>query len=139
MHQPTTQYSKRAYHDALRRPGELQTVALSDIRSLLGELLALASAPELDAAKIHLGLRTLRDRFEELTSRTQAFIGSLQRAIDLRDAKLDSFLAYKRSLIDYLHRFVSQLLHRMLETAADRDVADLLEVTEEQRAEARLT
>lgn len=145
------------YHDALRRPGELQTVALSDIRSLLGELLALASGPDLDAAKIHLGLRALRDRFEELTSRAQAFISSLQRAIDLRDAKLDSFIAYKRSLIDYLHRFIGQLvvaaadiagrldsftpelLDRMLETAASRDVADLLAVTDEHRADARLT
>lgn len=144
------------YHDALRRPGELQTVALSDIRSLLRELLALASAPEPDAAKIHLGLRALRDRFEELTSRAQAFIGSLQRAIDLRDARLDSFIAYKRSLIDYLHRFIGQLvvaaadiagrldaftpeiLDLALETAANRDVADLLEVTEAQRIEARV-
>ena len=144
------------YHDALRRPGELQTVALSDIRSLLGDLLALASAPELDAAKIHLSLRAIRDRFEELTSRAQAFIGSLQRAIDLRDARLDSFIAYKRSLIDYLHRFIGQLvvaaadiadrldaftpelLERTLDIAADRDVADLLEVTEGQRSEARI-
>ena len=41
-----------AYHDALRRPGELQTVALVDIRSLLGELLALVDAPEVDEAKV---------------------------------------------------------------------------------------
>jgi len=145
-----------AYHDALRRPGELQTVALSDIRSLLGELFALASGPEPDAAKIHLGLRTLGDRFEELTSRAQAFIGSLQRAIDLRDAKLDSFIDYKRSLIDYLNRFVGQLLiatadiagrldaftpellGRMHAMAAEREVTDSLKVTDAQRRDAEL-
>lgn len=144
------------YHDALRRPGELQTVALSDIRSLLGELLTLASTPELDAAKIHIGLRALRDRFEELTSRAQAFVSSLQRAIDLRDARLESFVAYKRSLIDYLHRFIGQLviaaadiaglldaftpdlLACMLDTAANRDVADVLDVTDAQRTEAKI-
>jgi uncharacterized protein (TIGR02677 family) len=144
------------YQDALRRPGELQTVALSDIRSLLGELLALVSVPEPDAAKTHLGLRTLRDRFEELTSRAQAFIGSLQRAIELRDAKLESFIAYKRSLIDYLNRFVGQLviatadiagrldaftpelLGRMLEVAAEREVADSLERTDALRMEAEV-
>jgi len=144
------------YHDTLRRPGELQTVALSDIRSLLNDLLALAGASELDAAKIHLALRTLRERFDELTSRAQAFISSLQRAIHLRDAQLDSFITYKRSLIDYLQRFIGQLvvaaadiaerldafdltiLARILELAADRETADLLAAGQQQRNEARV-
>ena len=145
-----------AYHDALRRPGELQTVALVDIRSLLGELLALVDAPEVDEAKVYLHLRALCDRFDELTSRAQTFIGSLQRTIDLRDARLDAFIEYKRSLIDYLQRFIGQLVvaaadiaekleafstdarDRMLGMSAAREVADLFAVTDIQREEVRV-
>ena len=145
-----------AYHDALRRPGELQTVALVDIRSLLGELLALIEATEVDEAKVYLHLRALCDRFDELTSRAQTFISSLQRTIDLRDARLDAFIEYKRSLIDYLQRFIGQLVvaaadiadkleafstdarDRMLDMSTAREVADLFAVTDTQREDVRV-
>ena len=52
-----------------------------DIRALLGELLMLAETPEPDEAKVHRTLRALRDRFDELTTRAQAFMSSLQRTI----------------------------------------------------------
>src|SRR5687768_2919422 len=67
-----------AYEAALAQRGELQSAALSDIAGLLGELAALAEAPEADGAKVHRTLRALRERFEELTARAQAFMSSLQ-------------------------------------------------------------
>lgn len=109
------------YEDALRQPGELQTAALSDIRTLLAALLVLAGRKELgesDEQEVALTLNNLRSRFEELTSRAQTFIRGLQRAIDLRHASLDQFLAYKQRLIEYLERFVSELV------LATADVAD---------------
>lgn len=144
-----------AYQEVLGRPGELQTVALADIGNLLGELLALISADEVDEAKVHLHLRSLCDRFDELTERAQTFIRSLQRAIDLRDTTLDTFIAYKQSLIDYLKRFIGQLVvaaadiagklaafspaarDRMLDLAAARDAVGLFAATAAQREEIR--
>ncbi|MCP4661337.1 MAG: TIGR02677 family protein, partial [bacterium] len=129
----------------LRQPGELQTAALDDVRVLLGELLHLAGDDELDAGKVHRTLRALCDRFDELTSKAQTFIGSLQRAIDLHGVEIRDFVAYKEMLIDYLERFISELvlltgaiaasLHdveardveRLLDAAAERDLADALE------------
>jgi uncharacterized protein (TIGR02677 family) len=71
------------YEETLRQRGELQSAALSDIRVFMGELAQLAEAPEPDEGKAHRVLRTLRDRFEELTSRAQAFMSSLQRITKL--------------------------------------------------------
>ena len=98
------------YEEALQQRGELQSVALSDIRSLLGELAALAEMPVPDEAKVHRTLRTLRDRFDELTTRAQAFMRSLQRTIDLQGADVPKFLAYKEMLIGYLERFIGELV-----------------------------
>jgi len=94
----------------LRTPGELQTTALVDIRSLLAELAELAESREPDAGKVHLTLRSLVDRFEELTDRAQTFIAGLQRTVDLHGIELDAFLAYKDRLIDYLERFIGDLV-----------------------------
>src|SRR6266545_6048298 len=93
-----------AYDEALGRRGALQAVALADIATQLRALLGLAEQPEPDAAKVHLLLRGLVDRFTDLAGNAQAFMGSLQRSIDLHDAEVDAFLAYKDRLIDYLER-----------------------------------
>src|SRR6266545_3604617 len=142
------------YEEALQQRGELQSVALSDIRSLLGELAALAEMPVPDEAKVHRTLRTLRDRFDELTTRAQAFMRSLQRTIDLQGADVPKFLAYKEMLIGYLERFIGELVVAtaeigatvlriealgvdvLLRTVAGRDLADALEATPADHAAA---
>jgi uncharacterized protein (TIGR02677 family) len=143
-----------AYEAALAQRGELQSAALSDIAGLLGELAALAEAPEADGAKVHRTLRALRDRFEELTARAQAFMSSLQRTIDLQGVEVARFLAYKETLIGYLERFIGELViaaadigatigrieargvGSLLRLAAARDLADALDPTPADHAAA---
>jgi uncharacterized protein (TIGR02677 family) len=143
-----------AYEAALAQRGELQSAALSDIVSLLGELAALGETPEPDEAKVHRTLRALRDRFEELTSRAQAFMSSLQRTIDLQGVDVPKFLAYKETLIGYLERFIGELviaaadigatirtieargIDALLRMAAGRDLADALDPTPADHAAA---
>ena len=59
---------------------------------------------------MHLLLRALVDRFTDLAANAQAFMGSLQRSIDLHDADADVFRAYKDRLINYLQRFIKDLV-----------------------------
>ena len=137
------------FHQHLEQPGELQTAALDDIRVLLRELLQLAEVDPLDQAKVHRTLRSLVARFDELTRRSQVFLGSLQRRIDLQGQKLDDFLAYKEVLIGYLDRFVHELVlatadvvgllrrldasnpERLLEAAASRQLSDAVEASDQ--------
>jgi uncharacterized protein (TIGR02677 family) len=131
-----------AYDAALGRRGALQAVALADIAGQLRALLELARAPVPDPPKVHLLLRGLVDRFTDLAANAQAFMASLRRTIDLQDADPDAFRAYKDRLIDYLERFVADLVttgaeiagligtieradvHRLLDEAAWREAAD---------------
>jgi uncharacterized protein (TIGR02677 family) len=98
------------YDEQLGRRGALQAVALSDIAEWLRNLLALSEQPEPDPVRVGLLLRDLVGRCEELAGNAQAFMGSLQRTIDLYDADLETFQAYKDRLVDYLERFVRDLL-----------------------------
>lgn len=107
-----------AYDEELGRRGELQAVALADIATQLRTLLALHRQPEPDPAVVHLALLALVDRFTGLAENARAFMGSLQRAIDLHDAEIEAFLAYKDRLIDYLKRFIEDLVTRGAEIAA---------------------
>lgn len=142
------------YEETLRQRGELQSAALSDIRTLLGELSELAGASDVDEGKAHRALSALRDRFDGLTSRAQAFMASLQRTIDLQGIDVPKFLAYKETLISYLERFIGELvvatadiaaivqrieehgIHRLLEAVARRDLTDALDPTPEDHATA---
>ncbi|HVL98187.1 MAG TPA: TIGR02677 family protein [Egibacteraceae bacterium] len=142
------------YHDAVAESGELQAAALGDIRELLGELAALAEAGEPDDAKVHRILTTLRTRFDELTAKAQTFIAGLQRTIDLHGVDVATFVAYKDTLIDYLERFIGQLVMAtadivdhierveragagdLLTAAARRDLADALAPTDADAEEA---
>jgi uncharacterized protein (TIGR02677 family) len=142
------------FYETLRQPGELQTAALADVHALLEELDHLAAADELDEGKVHRTLRALRQRFDELTAKAQAFIGSLQRTIDLHGVTVEQFLAYKEVLIDYLERFIGELVmatsniaealrrietrgvDRLLVVAGRRDLADALDPTDADRAAA---
>jgi uncharacterized protein (TIGR02677 family) len=107
-----------AYDEALGRRGALQAVALADIATQLRALTGLLGAAEPDAAKVHLLLRGLVDRFTDLAGNAQAFMSSLQRTIDLHDADADVFRAYKDRLIDYLERFIKDLVSTGAEIAA---------------------
>jgi uncharacterized protein (TIGR02677 family) len=106
------------YDEALGRRGALQAVALADIATQLRVLHELAAGPDPDPARVHLSLRALVDRFTDLAANAQAFMGSLQRSIDLHDADADAFRAYKDRLIDYLQRFITDLVATGSEIAA---------------------
>lgn len=99
-----------AFDEALGRRGALQAVALTDIVVQLRALLELAVQDAPDPAKAHLLLRGLVSRFTDLADNAQAFMGSLQRSIDLHDVDVDAFRAYKDRLIDYLERFIKDLV-----------------------------
>ncbi len=106
-----------AYDEALGRRGALQAVALMDISTQLRALAELAEHDDPDPAKVHLLLRGLVDRFTDLAGNAQAFMGSLQRTIDLHDADPEVFRAYKDRLIDYLERFIKDLVSTGAEIA----------------------
>lgn len=96
----------------LRRRAELQTVALEDIASRLQALQALADEAAPDAAKVHETLRDLVRVFESLADNAQAFMAGIARSIELQQAEAGAVLAYKRRLIDYLERFIGDLVGR---------------------------
>lgn len=160
-----TEHALAVFEEGLKRPGELQTAALGDIRDLLHELRDHAAengsaeprAAPLDAGKVHLTLRSLWNRFDELTHRAQLFVGTLQRTVDLHGIDLDALVAYKDALIEYLERFIGELvvaqahiaallrelealgIERLLDVAAGRELADALEPTEPEAEAARQT
>ncbi|MBT2493010.1 TIGR02677 family protein [Streptomyces sp. ISL-96] len=98
------------YDEALGRRGALQAVALHDIVTQLRALLVITGEDELDPAKTHLTLVALTTRFADLAENARAFMGSLQRTIDLHDVEVEVFLAYKDRLIQYLERFIQDLI-----------------------------
>ncbi|WP_043649376.1 TIGR02677 family protein [Nocardia thailandica] len=107
-----------AYDTALGRRGALQSVALTDIVTQLRALLVLAAEPEPDEARTHLLLMALAGRFQDLADNAQAFMGSLQDVLDPHDSDVDAFLAYKDRLIDYLERFIKDLVGTGAEVAS---------------------
>ncbi|WP_407288168.1 TIGR02677 family protein [Streptomyces sp. BP-8] len=98
------------YDEALGRRGELQAVALHDIVTQLRALLVIAGEGKPDPAKAHIALSVLTARFTDLADNARAFMGSLQRTIDLHDIEVEAFLAYKDRLIQYLERFIQDLI-----------------------------
>jgi uncharacterized protein (TIGR02677 family) len=98
------------YDEALGRRGALQAVALHDIVTQLQVLQQLSAEDEHDAAKVHLALDALASRFTALADNARAFMSSLQRTIDLHDVEEEAFLAYKDRLIQYLERFIQDLI-----------------------------
>ncbi|MFJ3309293.1 TIGR02677 family protein [Streptomyces sp. NPDC086549] len=98
------------YDATLGRRGELQAVALHDIVTQLRALLVIAQEDEPDPAKVSIALSVLTTRFTDLADNARAFMGSLQRTIDLHDIEVEAFLAYKDRLIQYLERFIQDLI-----------------------------
>lgn len=97
---------------SIARRAELQTVALEDIVHHLEALQALAGEDAPDAAKVHATLRDLVRVFEGLADNAQAFMAGIARSIELQQADADAVVAYKRRLIDYLERFIGDLVGR---------------------------
>lgn len=106
-----------AYDRALGRRGELQAVALGDLAHLLRALERLARQDDPDEAETFLLLGQLVAIFESLADNAQAFMASLWRTVDLHEADLDAFLAYKERLLAYLERFIQDLVVRAAEIA----------------------
>jgi uncharacterized protein (TIGR02677 family) len=69
-------------------------------------------------------LLTLVARFQGLADNAQAFVGSLQRTIDLSGVETEVFLSYKDRLIQYLERFVRDLI------STGSDIARLIDQIE---------
>jgi uncharacterized protein (TIGR02677 family) len=107
-----------AYADALGHRGELQAVALSDIRIGLRTLERLAQTPELDVAAVAASLRDLHTVFHNLAENATAFMATVQRSIDRSHLEVEEFLGYKERLIGYLQRFIGDLVVISPEIAA---------------------
>jgi uncharacterized protein (TIGR02677 family) len=110
-----------AYDQALGERGELQAVALENIAAQLRALARAMAEDPLDGPRIHSGLISLTTIFKDLADNAAAFMGSVQRSIDLHDADLDAFVAYKDQLIRYIDRFVQDLVVRGQQIAAALD------------------
>ncbi|WP_207005073.1 TIGR02677 family protein [Trinickia mobilis] len=101
------------FSQSLRRRAELQTVALEDIASRLSTLQILLDAgEELDVPKVHEALRDLVQVFEKLADNAQAFMAGVARSLELQQAAANAVVTYKRRLIDYLERFLGDLVRR---------------------------
>jgi uncharacterized protein (TIGR02677 family) len=101
----------------LARRGELQSVALDDIRLRLTALMQLATEAPSDAAKIHEALRDLTHVFQSLSDNAEAFMASLARSIELQRGESSVVMMFKTRLIDYLQRFVGDLVTRSAQIA----------------------
>lgn len=99
-----------AFAQALSRRAELQTVALEDIQTQLAALQRLAAQAPRDPAAIHQTLRELVHVFEGLADNAEDFMAGLARTVELQAAAADAVLAYKDRLIDYLERFIGDLV-----------------------------
>jgi uncharacterized protein (TIGR02677 family) len=100
------------FAQTLSRQSELQTVALEDIFIQLNALLAVAAEPAPDEAKVHTILRDLVRVFEGLADNAQAFMAGVARSIELQQADVQAVIAFKQRLIDYLQRFIGDLVAR---------------------------
>ena len=75
-----------------------------------------------EAFQAVLGGSELRG-FEGLADNAQAFMAGMARSIELQQADATAVLAYKQRLIDYLERFIGDLVVRIDRTPASADHA----------------
>ena len=108
------------YTAAVEEQGELQTAALEDILRLLEEVRVLAEEEPPDAARAWAVLDALRARFEGLVGQARVFMAGLLRAVDLHGVEAARLVAYKERLLQYLERFLAQLV------ATSATIAELL-------------
>ena len=107
----------QAFVEALARRAELQSVALDDIRARLVSLKQLMRESSPDAAKVHGALRDLMHVFEGLSNNAEAFMAGLARTIELQRAEVAAVMSFKTRLIDYLQRFIGDLVTRSSQIA----------------------
>ncbi len=100
------------FEQTLRHRAELQTVALEDIDSRLQALRRLLGEDVVDVVKAHEILRDLVRVFEDLAANAQAFMAGVARSLELQQADATTVAAYKRRLIEYLERFMGDLIRR---------------------------
>jgi uncharacterized protein (TIGR02677 family) len=112
--------SLAVFDEQLGRRGALQAVALEDISIGLRAIRELTQDPQPDVGRTGLLLRDLVGRCADLAENAQAFMGSLQRTIDLYELDAEAFRAYKDRLIEYLERFIKDL------TGIGSEIAELL-------------
>lgn len=91
----------------------------------------MAAEPAPDAAKVHGVLRDLVRVFEGLADNAQAFMAGVARTIELQQADAQAVLVFKQRLIDYLQRFIGDLVTRSGAISAritqlDGDIGPLL-------------
>jgi len=98
------------FEEGLQRPGELSASALRDIADTLDELIRLLASSELDEPKAARALSDLASRFDTLVARAQMFVGNLQRELDRPAVEESAFIALKEELLNYLERFVRELV-----------------------------
>jgi uncharacterized protein (TIGR02677 family) len=98
------------FAQTLARRAELQTVALEDIAQRLHALTLLLDARDHDVPKLHETLRDLVRVFESLADNAQAFMAGVARSLELQRADEAVVAAYKQRLIDYLDRFLGDLV-----------------------------
>jgi uncharacterized protein (TIGR02677 family) len=153
------------FERTMLRRAELQTVALEDITNRLRALQTLADQTlaiptldnnrEPDVAKIHETLRDLVRVFEGLAENAQDFMASVARSIELQQAEEGAVVSYKRRLIDYLERFMGDLVRRsdsianlilnlspridpLLEQVAEREARDAAPGDAQDQADAKI-
>ncbi len=141
--------------EMLGRHAELQSVALEDISNQLHALRRISDAAEPDAGKAHETLRDLVRVFEGLADNAQAFMAGIARSIDLQQGGEAALSEYKSRLIDYLQRFIGELIarsdairaeiaamapgiDRILELVAEREARDAAPGAANEQALARL-
>lgn len=112
-----------AFAQAFARRGELQSVALEDILGRLSALSALANAMPMDAVKVHETFRDLVTVFAGLAENAQAFMAGLARSIELQRADMQAVMVYKAKLVDYLERFIGDLV--TLSARIAREITEL--------------
>lgn len=104
--------STRQFLSRINRRITLDAAALGRIHDSLTELAVLGAAETIDAEKAFGVLRQVVTDVEDLTTRAQSFFRWLHEQTDSRRSDLDTFLAYKERLIEYLREFVGELLTR---------------------------
>ena len=107
----------QAFSETLARRAELQSVALEDIRARLISIRELMSESPPDSPKVHGALRDLVHIFAGLSNNAESFMAGLARTIELQQAEVSAVMSFKTRLIDYLQRFIGDLVTRSSQIA----------------------
>lgn len=70
-----------------------------------------------DSPKVHGALRDLVHIFAGLSNNAESFMAGLARTIELQQAEVSAVMSFKTRLIDYLQRFIGDLVTRSSQIA----------------------